>query len=322
MNRVQTYRDLFIHRPDRWSQQQPNGSYLSTRRPVTEQIVRAHLGGQLTAGWYQLRPEDDTVIWACLDADAEDGLAQVRRTAAYLSEFGIAMPIEDSRRGAHGWLFFERPLKASSVKKVLERLMAHLGLDDVEVFPKQGQLNGDGCGSLVRGPLGVHRKSGQAYFFLEAPPNAVDQIRYLAEVRKTSADDLRALWRALPKPACPRPVVQPQGHSGRRGNGNGNGIIGRINQAILAKHGSLSGLIGQFVALDPQGRGLCPWHNDEVASFRVNDRTGRWICFACPPLPGSHSDYCTGDAFEFIAHYLYDDDKRRAVRELANRYGL
>jgi hypothetical protein len=52
----------------------------------------------------------------------------VQRAAACLSEFGI-LAIEDSRRGAHGWLFFGRPLKAASVKKVLERLMARLGLE-------------------------------------------------------------------------------------------------------------------------------------------------------------------------------------------------
>ena len=321
MNVVQAYTDLFVHRPDRWGRQQPDGSYLSIRRPVTERVVRAHLGGKLTAGWYQLRPEDDTVIWACLDADAGDGLAQVQRTAAYLSELGIEMSIEDSRRGAHGWLFFDRPLKAAGVKKVLERLMVHLGLEDVEGFPKQGRLNGDGCGSLVRGPLGIHRKSGAVYFFLEALPNTVDQIRYLAGVRKTSADDLQALWRALPKPApLPRALASPKGNGGHR-NGNGS-TIGRINQAILAEYGSLSRFIGQYVALDHQGRGLCPWHDDETASFRVNDRTGRWICFACPPLPGSRTDYCTGDCFEFLAHHLYGDDKRRAVRELADWYGL
>ena len=326
MDAVQTYTDLFVHRPDRWGRQLDDGSYLSIRRPVTDQIVSAHLGGKLTAGWYQLRP-DDTVTWACLDADADEGLAQVQRAAAYLSGFGVELAIEDSRRGAHGWLFFDRPLKAASVKKVLKRLMIHLGLEDVEVFPKQGQLNGDGCGSLVRGPLGVHRKSGQVYFFLDrrgqpmAAPNTVDQILYLARVRKTSADDLRALWRALPKPTpSPHAFSSPKGNGGR-GNGNGS-TISRINRAILTEYGSLSGFIGQYVVLDHQGRGLCPWHDDEVESFRVNDRTGRWICFACPPLPGSRSDWCSGDAFEFVAHYLYGDDKSRAVRELVNRYSL
>ena len=318
MNIIQAYRDLFVHRSDRWARQQPDGSYLSVRQPVTPQVVVAHLGGKLTAGWYQLGP-DNTVTWACLDADADDGLAQVQRAAAYLSEFGVEMAIEDSRRGAHGWLFFNRPLKAAGVKRVLERLMAHLGLDDVEVFPKQSRLNGDGCGSLVRGPLGVHRKSGRVYFFLEAPANTVDQIRYLAGVRETSADDLQALWRTLPRPTCPsHSFASPKGNDG---HGNGS-TIGRINQAILEEYGALSGFIRQYVALDHQGRGLCPWHDDEVASFRVNDRTGRWTCFGCPPLPGSRSDYCTGDAFEFAAHHLYGDDKRRAVRELADRYGL
>lgn len=81
--------DLFVHRPDRWGRQQPDGTYLSIRQPVIEQVVRAHLAGQLTARWNQLGP-DSTVIWACLDADANDGLAPVQRAAAYLSELGIS----------------------------------------------------------------------------------------------------------------------------------------------------------------------------------------------------------------------------------------
>jgi len=314
---IQAYTRLFIHRSDRWGQQQPDGSYQSIRQPVTKQVIAAHLAGKLTAGWYQLGL-DNTVTWACLDADADDGLSQVLCCKAYLASFGVEMAVEESRRGAHGWLFFDRPLRAAGVKAVLNRLVACLGID-AEVFPKQGHLNG-GVGSLVRGPLGVHRKSGQVYFFLEASPNTADQIRYLAGVRKTSADDLQALWRTLPRPTCPaHSFVSPKGNAGR---GNGNGIIGQINLAILGEYGSLSGFIGQYVDLDSRGRGLCPWHDDRVASFKVNDRTGRWTCFGCPPLPGSRSDYCTGDAFEFAAHHLYGDDKRQAVRELASKLGL
>ena len=320
MDVVQAYTDLFVHRLDRWGRQQDDGSYLSIRQPVTKQVIAAQVGGRLTAGWYQLRPEDDTAIWACLDADADDGLTQVQWAAAYVSEFGIEMAVEDSRRGAHGWLFFDRPLRAAGVKKVLERLMAHLGLDDVETFPKQGRLNGDGCGSLVRGPLGVHRKSGQASSWKRLP------------IRWTRSGIWPGFARRAPMTCEPSGVLCP----GRRAcilYHSPKAMVAGVGMATATAMASSAASTRPF--LRNMGRhqassantwpwtiraeGLCPWHDDEVASFRVNDRTGRWICFACPPLPGSRSDWCTGDCFEFIVHHLCGDDKRRAVRELAKR---
>ncbi len=33
--------------------------------------------------------------------------------------------------------------------------------------------------------------------------------------------------------------------------------------------------------LSPAGRGRCPFHDDQVASFGVNDAENFWHCFAC-----------------------------------------
>ena len=30
-----------------------------------------------------------------------------------------------------------------------------------------------------------------------------------------------------------------------------------------------------------QGKGKCPFHNDQHPSFSGNENTGLWICFAC-----------------------------------------
>ena len=39
-------------------------------------------------------------------------------------------------------------------------------------------------------------------------------------------------------------------------------------------------LVLQYVELSKSGRGLCPFHDDQVESFSVNDDENYWNCFA------------------------------------------
>lgn len=72
------YLHLFGHRRDIHAKQQPDGRYFLVREPVTADLVQQHLAGDVTCGWYALR-EDNTVRWAVLDADREDGLSSYLR---------------------------------------------------------------------------------------------------------------------------------------------------------------------------------------------------------------------------------------------------
>ncbi len=38
--------------------------------------------------------------------------------------------------------------------------------------------------------------------------------------------------------------------------------------------------VGQYVELSPNGRGLCPFHDDQRSSFSVNIEQNYWSCFA------------------------------------------
>jgi DNA primase len=65
--------------------------------------------------------------------------------------------------------------------------------------------------------------------------------------------------------------------------------------------------VGQFVELAPNGRGLCPFHDDQHASFSVNADENYWHCFAG----------CGGGSLiDFWIKYR-DSDFTAAVRELA-----
>ncbi len=62
-----------------------------------------------------------------------------------------------------------------------------------------------------------------------------------------------------------------------------------------AKAVPLSSVVGQSIKLARSGRewsGLCPFHNERSASFKVNDEKGFAHCFGC----GWH-----GDAADFVS---------------------
>lgn len=78
-------------------------------------------------------------------------------------------------------------------RTLLYRVLDQLNLNGIEVFPKQDELAEDGVGSLVRGPLGLHLRSGRRYAFLN--PETINpagrslnaQLAYLMQVRVNSS---------------------------------------------------------------------------------------------------------------------------------------
>ena len=70
-------------------------------------------------------------------------------------------------------------------------------------------------------------------------------------------------------------------------------------------------LIGEHVQLRPKGRefaGLCPFHDDKIASFSVNAPRNYWHCFACET---------GGSVIDFWMKWQACDFKT-AVKELAH----
>src|SRR5207248_1264941 len=65
------------------------------------------------------------------------------------------------RRGGHLWVVFSRRFPAALVRCWLLSYCP----SDVEFYPKQDEV-GQGYGSLMRLPLGVHRLSGRRYPFV------------------------------------------------------------------------------------------------------------------------------------------------------------
>lgn len=314
---VRRYKGLFCHRRDAYAIQTEEGTYCAVRKPITDEVVKAHLLGRLTAGWYTL-DEASTVRWVALDADEEDGLNQLQEVGQALREKDWPVYLEDSRRGGHLWIFF-RPgegrreqIGAGPVRAVLDHLLAELGLDEaIEVFPKQDEITQGGLGNLVRGPLGVHRVCGRRFGFLELSSlepvgsDLTEELEYIRQVEfVTAAQVAEELARILAETMRgPVPTTTPAEPSPRQ-----EGAIEELKEEI----GDVYTFVSRYVRLDERGRGHCPFHPpDRHPSFAVNREEDYWVDF---------HDQTGGDAIAFYQR-LKGIEFLQAVEELAQMYG-
>jgi hypothetical protein len=287
----------FVNRADWYALQQRDGSYVAVNRPLTLGLIQRHLAGELTLGVYALDAQS-RALWVCFDADDRDGWAAVRGLHERLRTQAVPSYLEQSRRGGHLWLFFAEPLAGRTV-----RVLARSLLDErVEIFPKQDRVAPGRPGSLVRLPLGIHRRDMQRYAVAfrgsEAHvPSLAEQLQHLANVQTVPsavvaavlAEHVATKRHPLPHRRVERPVPAAS-------------LIGRIKAEL-----DLYELVARHVELTPSGRGHCPFHEDAHMSFSVNRAGGYFNCFA---------DCGGGDVIAFWERYRRIGT-RQAVRELA-----
>jgi hypothetical protein len=163
----------FLTRRQPYARQQEDGSYRWVFQRLDRLALLAHMQGKETLA---LSARDDLgqCRWVCVDADAPDGLDHLRLVQQALESHALPSLLEQSRRGGHLWLFFTLPQPASLatglVHGVLDSLYGSRQLPKVlEVFPDHTEL-----GHAVRMPLGIHRRTGMRYPFLDHSGASVD----------------------------------------------------------------------------------------------------------------------------------------------------
>jgi len=169
------------------------------------------------------------------------------------------------------------------------------------------ERDSQGVGSLIRVPLGIHRRSGQRYPFVDAQlrpvaPSLQGMLAWLGTVERAVVPPLQPLIPPHPDPE-PRPFfASPAGSQ-------------RSIRAWNAQHDPLT-FIGRFVRLNHQGVGCCPfgWHHrgghDTRASFKVYQ----------PGVLGGYCWYCYtwqrgGSVFDFL-RYWYNLDAKELWRRI------
>lgn len=271
---VRAFADTFIHRADIVPFQQPQGHYVSLKKPLTHPLVEGHLRGHITIGAYAL----DTYSrahWICLDADTDAVWSQTLNMAANLTSEGLTPYIEPSRRGGHLWLFTP-PLSGLAARAFGKQLIADYQLpNEMELYPRQNKLV-TGPGSLVRLPLGVHRKSGKRYHFLTLAgiplaPTIREQIAILSNPKRVPDDYIQETLQRAPQTRLHPPTPPFSALPDIRADTASAWIKSRI---------SAMEYISWHVELDNRGRAHCPFHDDAHQSFGVNAQGNYWSCFA------------------------------------------
>jgi len=207
-------------------------------RSLNLNTVSRHVGGHITAMFYSTNPSDSTCRWVCIDADYENGMADLEHLKEEFEKDAVTSLIEESRRGGHLWILNAAPLPAALCRRyVLDTaLAAGLPIKDspldtpytervasegagererkvtkvaegLEVFPKQDFLEEGAYGNGVRGPLCVHRKNYQRYWFADAPPNLAAQFELLLGTGRLDLRRLQLLLEHYPEPD--RPTAAP-----------------------------------------------------------------------------------------------------------------
>jgi hypothetical protein len=292
-----SYKGLFVGRSDDYAMQLSTGRYRRVGKPLTDADLHDHLIGARTYGTYVMDAAG-RCRFAVIDADDEDGLARLWSIQERLSAQGITSYVECSRRGGHLWIFFTRPFPASQVRAWLLPYCP----SDLEFYPKQDE--GKGYGSLIRLPLGVHRRSGQRYPFVER-----DSTGHLVPLTVTEPD--RIAWFAsitrmeVPLQLAPssetKPVITRTPLSSRTSSTTTRGLS-PIREWNAAQDPFQ--VIGRYIELNSAGVGQCPFGDhhtngkDTKASFKVYT----------PGAPGGYCWYCYtwqkgGSVFDFLRYY-------------------
>ena len=172
-------------------------------RPLTDDVVRAHLVGEHTVGIYPLLT-DETCWLLAVDFDKKTWQKDATAFLAVCHELNVPAALERSRsgNGGHVWIFFERAIPATTARKMgcalLTRTMEsrhQVGLDSYDrFFPNQDTMPKGGLGNLIALPLQkVPRANGNSVFVdAEFHPHP-DQWGFLASVERMSADVVEAV---------------------------------------------------------------------------------------------------------------------------------
>src|SRR5437660_4258353 len=166
--------ELFAGRTDAFTVT-GNGHYECVRPQNGEfrRLITAHINGTHRVGVFPIT-DANVVRFAVIDFDSHGKNEQYKdliyyvtfQVQAHLAHEGILSFVELSKSGYgnfHVWLFFEEPIAARSVRRVLIGFVEYIlnsikfGKQDsrpsYEIFPKQDRLDNGGLGNCVNLPL-------------------------------------------------------------------------------------------------------------------------------------------------------------------------
>ena len=153
----------FIGRVKPFAVQCSNGAYIPIYKDIDDTVLYDHVLGNNTIGTYVIR-EDGKVSFGVIDIDGDkENLGPLKKLGlkiySLFPEFKRVLEFS-GRRGYHVWIFMDKLENPQFVKELITARLKLNNIRNVEVFPKQSSLEGKKLGSLIKIPLGKHRKGG------------------------------------------------------------------------------------------------------------------------------------------------------------------
>ncbi|MBF6557762.1 MAG: DEAD/DEAH box helicase [Acidimicrobiales bacterium] len=172
--------------------------------PLTEDVVTAHLSGELDLGLYPML-DGDQCAWLAADFDGPAAMLDALSYLKAARAVGAPAALEMSRSGlgAHAWLFFSAPVSATIARQVgsglLREAISLRGRMDLtsydRLFPSQDVRQIGGLGNLIAAPLqGKCRRRGATVFLdLATLEPHDDQWAYLSSIARLSPSEVARL---------------------------------------------------------------------------------------------------------------------------------
>lgn len=175
--------------------------------PLTGQDLESHLAGEITIGLYAINPRTQRSKWMAIDADYREAVEDLLKLQYELGQDGVQAALEQSRRGGHLWIFFDRPVLARHARRYIHHLATRLSVrlkgsgltEGIELFPKQDVLEDGQFGNAIRAPLGLHRAANRRYWFYGAAYDLTSQMMFLRGLHRVTEAQLELLVAALPE---------------------------------------------------------------------------------------------------------------------------
>lgn len=282
---VAKYKALFIQRVDAYNVQRPRSrAYYRAKhrddsnKPLTDEVIRAHLQGTRTIATQSIDKEGFT-RWTVLDSD--EGLQPLTDAYSALQKDGFHSYIEKSRAGGHLWIWWQERIRPDRAREIVGPYAPEL-----EIFPAGDIPDEDGYGLCLRAPLGIHQATQHRYPFIH--PSG-EPLVHGSVVR----GQVYYLYRNVIRNETPMP--QPKLREVPRIVENGNLNYDSPIKRWVEEH-DVRGVVGSYVPLSRRGTGHCPWgqnhkNGDSHQSFQVFESTGKWWC---------HTERVGGNSADFL----------------------
>lgn len=218
---IQEYMELFAGREDTYAVEMPGpgGKRIAEQvmEPLTEEIIRRHLAGEMTVESYVQRP-NSTAKYTVFDIDISKrillqysyGSAEftaykqkaagfARQLCKVLRRIGLTGYVEDTGfRGYHVWVFFTEWIPVRYINQFTDCVQKELEEEEedivLEIFPNNIRVRQGKCGQRIKLPLGIHIRTGQQSFFLdEGMSPVVDYKEFLSGIAKYSLAAVRKI---------------------------------------------------------------------------------------------------------------------------------